>query len=78
MQQINNNELCALVKITFTVTRRNKIKIHFVKLLKFIYIIVRQCYGGFYCIYNPEGWAVESEHSEDATRDLRDFKCRRI
>ena len=24
---------------------------------------------------NPEGPAVESEHSEDATRDLRDFKC---
>ena len=23
-----------------------------------------------------EGLAVESEHSEDATRDLKDFKCR--
>ena len=27
---------------------------------------------------NLEGPAVESERSEDATRDMRDFKCRRI
>ena len=27
---------------------------------------------------NPEGPAVESKRREDATRDLRDFKCCRI
>ena len=42
-----------------------------------IFLVVRQ-YRGFYCIQNPEGPAVESEHSKAATRDLRDFKCRRI
>ena len=32
----------------------------------------------FHCIYNPGGVFVESECSEDATRDLRDFKYCRI
>ena len=31
---------------------------------------VRQCYGGFYCIQNPEGSAVESERIPGVGSDL--------
>ena len=64
-----------LLSILFLKTKRNDLAR---PVMGTIFLVVRQCYEGFYSISNPEGPAVEFERSEDTTRDLRGFKYRRI